>query len=283
MYYTKEQANEAVTLFFEGAGCASRGDVENCRIRTAFKTEAGEAIYLELCGFEKDGQNVGYVLDCRDAETGEDNREIEKARYPYSKQGIVDFINTTFGCNFDSIFITDRFCLYTPLKPGGGYFMQEDYSFNIEQSQARRAAYNRMDAYMRDIHDSQYSVISIDKISENSVTVRCYSSNEKMKKAGLDPTKRFTKIYVEGIGQYEPGDLVTQEVVDEYMNALPPACMRSDCSQLGEPYSHREDPESGKFRATYLTFAKVAPGLWEYRGHCFRGENTERGTDPIYA
>lgn len=282
MYYTKEQANEAVTLFFEGAGCAPCGDVENCRIRTAFKTGTGGTIYLELHGHEQGGQAFGFVAECTDAKTEECKRHVEVTRYPYTKQGILDFVNTTFQCNFDSIFITDRFCLYSPFKPGGGYFMQEDFSFNIEQSQARRTAFERTDAYMRELHKSKYSVISIDEISENSVTVRCYSSNETMKKAGLDPSKRFTKIYVEGIGQYEPGDWVTQEVVDEYMNALPPACMRSDCSQLGEPYSHREDPESGKFRATYLTFAKVAPGLWEYRGHCFRGENTERGTDPVY-
>ena len=84
------------------------------------------------------------------------------------------------------------------------------------------------------------------------------------------------------------GDLVCQEVVDEAMDCLPPACMRSDCSQLGEPWSHREDPDTGKFRATYATFKKVsgewAKGneIWEYRGHCFRGENVERGKEPVY-
>ncbi len=82
------------------------------------------------------------------------------------------------------------------------------------------------------------------------------------------------------------GDYVEQAVVDEAMDMLPPACMRSDCSQLGEPYSHREDPETGKFRATYVTFKKVAGkwpnGIWQYCGHCFRGENVERGQDPVY-
>lgn len=82
------------------------------------------------------------------------------------------------------------------------------------------------------------------------------------------------------------GDYVEQEVVDNAMDLLPPACMRSDCSQMGEPYSHREDPETGKFRPTYATFKKVAGqwpnGIWQYCGHCFRGENVERGNDPIY-
>ena len=36
-----------------------------------------------------------------------------------------------------------------------------------------------------------------------------------------------------------PGDYVTQEVVDDAVDCLPPACMTSSCVQLGEPYSHR--------------------------------------------
>ena len=70
------------------------------------------------------------------------------------------------------------------------------------------------------------------------------------------------------------GDYVEQAVVDNAMNCLPPACMRSDCAQLGEPYSHREDPETGRFRATYATFKRVTSGydgIWQYCGNCFRG------------
>ena len=79
------------------------------------------------------------------------------------------------------------------------------------------------------------------------------------------------------------GDLVTQAVVDDFMDCLPPACMRSDCSQLGEPYSMREDPNTGKYRNTYLTFKRIASGIWMYCGNCFRGENVERGKNPVWA
>ena len=82
------------------------------------------------------------------------------------------------------------------------------------------------------------------------------------------------------------GDLVEQAVVDDAMDCLPPACMRADCSQMGEPYSHREDPDTKKWRPVYATFKKVAGewpnGIWQYCGHCFCGENVERGKDPIY-
>lgn len=80
-------------------------------------------------------------------------------------------------------------------------------------------------------------------------------------------------------GAARPGDYVEDAVVDEAMNTLPPAGMRSDCSQLGEPYSHQEDPDTGKWRATYATFKRITHGIWEYCGHCFMGENRERGRE----
>ena len=68
------------------------------------------------------------------------------------------------------------------------------------------------------------------------------------------------------------GDYVEQAVVD------------AACFQMGEPYSHREDPDTGKWRATYATFKRCldASGVWEYCGHCFQGETLERGKDPVY-
>lgn len=81
---------------------------------------------------------------------------------------------------------------------------------------------------------------------------------------------RYAKDYI--------GSYVSDSVVEDAMNCLPPACMRSDCSQIGEPYSHCQDPETGKWRATYATFKKVAEGIWQYCGNCFRCENVERET-----
>lgn len=80
------------------------------------------------------------------------------------------------------------------------------------------------------------------------------------------------------------GDYVEQAVVDDAMNCLPPACMSAACFQMGCPYSHREDPATGRWRAIYATFKRCldAPGVWEYCGHCFQGETVERGKDPIY-
>ena len=74
------------------------------------------------------------------------------------------------------------------------------------------------------------------------------------------------------------GDYVETEIVDEIINCLPPACMRSDCMQCGEPSSSRCD-ENGNFRTTYSTFKKIADGIWEYCGDCFRDENYRHGRE----
>ena len=48
-------------------------------------------------------------------------------------------------------------------------------------------------------------------------------------------------------------------------------------------HSHREAPKTSRWRASYVTFERCRdmPGIWKYRGHCFRGETVERGQDPV--
>lgn len=78
------------------------------------------------------------------------------------------------------------------------------------------------------------------------------------------------------------GDYVEQAVVDNAMDCMPPACMRSDCSQMGEPYGHLFDPNTGALKAAFATFKKVEKGIWMFCGYCFRGENIARGITPPY-
>ena len=69
-----------------------------------------------------------------------------------------------------------------------------------------------------------------------------------------------------------PGDYFTKSMVDNFMNMLPPAYMRNDCSQIGEPTAHKFD-ENGVLRPTYPTFKNIADGIWEYCGDCFQDRN----------
>ena len=48
-------------------------------------------------------------------------------------------------------------------------------------------------------------------------------------------------------------------------------------------YSMRKDPATGRWRNTYQTFRRItsgSDGIWQYCGHCFCGENQERGVNP---
>ena len=72
----------------------------------------------------------------------------------------------------------------------------------------------------------------------------------------------------------EVGDTVSEDVVDNFMNAVPPRSLGYGYMQMGEAYSHIED-ENGTVRATYMTFAKL-DGVWKYCGNCFAGEIVDR-------
>lgn len=82
-----------------------------------------------------------------------------------------------------------------------------------------------------------------------------------------------------GLGQFgeyfRVGDEVTEELVDYFMDLLPPAYMGYGMLQVGEPYSHENDPDTGKWRATYTTFVK-SEGKWRYVGECFYKQEINR-------
>ena len=86
-----------------------------------------------------------------------------------------------------------------------------------------------------------------------------------------------------GLGSFDefffPGDTVTDDVYDNFLDILPPATMRRNLLQVGEPAAHEKDPETGNYRATYSTFVRT-DGLWWYAGECFLGETVNRRTRP---
>lgn len=83
-----------------------------------------------------------------------------------------------------------------------------------------------------------------------------------------------------GIGTFgdycRPGDLVDEEIVEHFVNSVPPHTLRGDCTQAGEPYSIEKDPKTGKYRNTWTTFHREEGSLWRFDGACFTGENVHR-------
>lgn len=70
----------------------------------------------------------------------------------------------------------------------------------------------------------------------------------------------------------DPGDRVEEDVVQNFLDCVPPAVNCSDLVQVGEPYSHEFHPQKERFLPTFTTFKKV-DGSWIYCGHCFYGES----------
>lgn len=68
-----------------------------------------------------------------------------------------------------------------------------------------------------------------------------------------------------------PGEEVDTQIIDYFVNVVPPASLQAGYVQMGEAQSFRED-ENGNWRATYLTFSQNERGWWIYNGPCFKGE-----------
>jgi hypothetical protein len=74
------------------------------------------------------------------------------------------------------------------------------------------------------------------------------------------------------LGKYlELGDAVSEDMADYFLGVLPPAMMRHDLIQIGEPNDHING------RATFATIYRKrgGGGTWIWAGMCHRGETTE--------
>lgn len=210
-------------LYFEGAGCVPRGDVENCRIRTAFYNDEGRLIYLELSGIERNkhtskmlpffnNNTIGFVDHCYYITEGMDDCNdshvvivpegviVERKYYEYSKQGILDFVNKTLCCSYDEVKILDIFDGYRvhkdytkETKTGfDKYNIMDDFNYNETLSKIARDNFERLDKESRERFSSQYSSISYIGHDDKSVKIRCHASDEAMRKAKLGRTRNYT-------------------------------------------------------------------------------------------
>lgn len=69
-------------------------------------------------------------------------------------------------------------------------------------------------------------------------------------------------------------DIVSEDLVDYFLNILPPANFKGGYLQVGEVMDHISD-SNGKLHATYLTFAKI-DGEWKYKGECFFNQTEDK-------
>ena len=119
--------------------------------------------------------------------------------------------------------------------------------------------------------------------TERRYEILKFVEQEREKLVHKDGAKSMEDWENSGLGSFDefffPGDTVAEDVYDNFLNILPPATMRQNLLQVGEPAAHEKDPATGNYRATYSTFVRT-DGLWWYAGECFRGETVNRRTRP---
>ena len=125
-------------LYFEGAGCVPRGDVENCRIRTRFINNEGKEIYLEILGFEvtkhhsniyKQYKNFASIDFCFENNCNEKSRlrELEHNHFEYTKENILSWVNENLNCSFEGVQILDDTKGYRVHGGCNTYNLMENY------------------------------------------------------------------------------------------------------------------------------------------------------------
>ena len=70
-----------------------------------------------------------------------------------------------------------------------------------------------------------------------------------------------------GLMAHNIGDYFNDEVVEWFRDCVPPTWNSSTMVQCGEPTNHK------KHGATYATFVKIADGVWEFKGDCYKGKD----------
>lgn len=72
------------------------------------------------------------------------------------------------------------------------------------------------------------------------------------------------------------GDMVDEQIVEEFRDCLPPIAYDAMYLQCGEPYTHEFNPKTRKWEPAFITFAREL-GSWVYKGICFYREYEDVG------
>ena len=111
-----------------------------------------------------------------------------------------------------------------------------------------------------------------------------FVQKEREKITSSYPIKTRQAWHDSGLSKFEdfcfPGDEVDSEMVEHFVNSVPPIKTSPNCTQEGEAHSSEFEPRCGRYRETYATFHSIGGGRWIFDGYCFYGENTNRYTYP---
>lgn len=205
------------TLYFCGMGmdfyeeASKQSDVGNFRIRTAFTNLDGKRIFLEMGNCtrydfskKKPEKETDYAL-CIDHlfeiinNDGTDDENETRIKFDwkavreldYSKADITAWINENLNCDFETIEVLDWSYGYRPNGNHSTYNLMENAEINHERANARRVAYKEIDKEYRKALGQKYSKISLQKMDDDSITVKCYASDQALNKTNLPRVQRI--------------------------------------------------------------------------------------------
>lgn len=201
-------------LYFERAGMdfyneeqKENSDIGNHRIRTAFKNNEGKTFFVDLGNTykrDKKGKQNGemgisfdFIIDIEKLKEQEEKTGLghkfsidfdreELKQLNYNKQDLIQWINKNLNCNFDDIEVLNNFYDYRVFGDNGTYNLMENIDLNHERAVKREEAYNKIDNEYRTKLNEKYSVIGVQSMDSDSITIRCHASSEKLSKAELE-------------------------------------------------------------------------------------------------
>lgn len=119
------------TLIFEevGMNLQELGGL-SCRLRTRLRRADGQVIYLEISGLEKHKHCISSIKALPYTEIGFTNHvnlevpgsedvvlSVPESVFQYTTQGILNFVNTTFGRQFTALHCDYKLQVHAPDKP----------------------------------------------------------------------------------------------------------------------------------------------------------------------
>ena len=205
-------------LYFEGAGCVSCNDVENCRIRTAFTNRDGKKIYIEfICGHiygkSKKEPEFNYLvcdycfyitddpntddcnysrLDCSKKVTPT-NKQIE-----YTKENILTFVNKNCNADFDEIVVLDDLAGFRVHADGKNntpeaYNYGDVFKYNAELTEKRIAKVKELKKHFTILFNQKHDNTSY--YIENNQLVVCINVEERKRiEAGYTERKFIVEV-----------------------------------------------------------------------------------------
>ena len=257
------KTNNVKTLYFEGAGCVPRADVPNCRIRTAFHLDNGNAVYLEISGMEttrssapiyKDFENYGVVDHCYcitgtwDDGTSRHKTERSTFAFEYNMDNILKFVNS-LGASFDAIEVLPDLAGYRVHADKGGHNFGDEFVKDSELLTARQhidsqirekeiARGEKHPCYSLWVDSKDPAILHYHNCHTGDKFDICVAPPSDPEKApALNKSNAVTGAYYGGCGYLQKVYLITEEYAERYHLMYLDRCEVSSYGDIALPGS----------------------------------------------